>query len=232
MTTAETYSPSLRRANELLRTHAETQLESMIKWIIEHDPDIEILSLGGTGRTGYIPQSIWKLSKLEVLDLGSNFIGGYIPDEIGQLPRLRTLNLCHNELGGGIPSSLGNLSNLEFLYLHNNELSGSIPNRIGDLESLRHFTIHVNPKMGGDVPPALLKKLEIDVTGTGIHEPPSQLLKRAIMISERMAMAGVDSTRIAACLNMIGIPNSNDDIWTSESVEACWSKHTKQRMPK
>ncbi|KAK1931524.1 Leucine-rich repeat receptor-like protein kinase PEPR1 [Phytophthora citrophthora] len=49
-------------------------------------------------------------------DLSSNFLTGYVPDTLSRLSALRTLRLDRNYFVGAIPSSLAQLTKLEFLW--------------------------------------------------------------------------------------------------------------------
>ena len=117
-------------------------------------PDLELLRLCETNRTGSIPAWLGNFSNLESLNLASNTLTGSIPSNLRNLSKLRTLSLYSNSLSGSIPSWLGNLSDLGYLRLHYNSFSGSIPSELGNLTGLHDLSLS-NNVLTGTIPASL-----------------------------------------------------------------------------
>ncbi|KAL5554581.1 hypothetical protein UlMin_041982 [Ulmus minor] len=91
-------------------------------------PTLDNLLLSGNQISGYIPESLCKISTLRVLDLSKNRLSGEIPDCWSKFKILVVVDLSDNKnLSGVIPSSFGNASELKSLHLSNNSLRGEIP---------------------------------------------------------------------------------------------------------
>ncbi|MBS1681925.1 MAG: hypothetical protein JST48_09450 [Bacteroidetes bacterium] len=167
-------------------------------WITTSLPNLAILDLNNTHRTGTlpgdfsnlvnltymdlssnnltntIPSNIGYLNKLQTLRLNNNQLTGNIPPELGDLMSLVTLNLGNNKLSGDIPSSICNLTNLTDLELCTNQLFGSIPASIGNLSKLRYLYLY-NNKLSGELPASMSELTSIYSLRVGHNELTGEL---------------------------------------------------------
>lgn len=89
----------------------------------------------------FIPDNVFKLTKLQELDLSRNKIQ-YIPAEIGLLKNLQILKLSDNKLKT-LPQETGNLADLKYLYLKRNKIE-LLPAEMGKLISLVYLDLWGN----------------------------------------------------------------------------------------
>ncbi|WMV12259.1 hypothetical protein MTR67_005644 [Solanum verrucosum] len=110
--------------------------------------------------TGYLPQSIGKLTKLSILILVGCGFSGPIPDSIGSLTRLVFLSLNSNQFTGRIPATIGYLTELNWLDLSDNQIEGNIPVSsesnpgLDMLVNTKHFHLGKN-QLSGEIPARL-----------------------------------------------------------------------------
>lgn len=214
---------------KLLQSHATQPLPEIVEWLALNIPDIKTLDLRSSARVGHIPAAIGQLTELEKIDLANNYITGPIPDDIGLLKKLQVLNLQSNRLTGSIPARLGECVSLRKIYLNENRLSGEIPEKLCEIPHIDVFNLWLNPWLEGQIP-AGLDAARIDVGGTLMTPSPQHQLRIALLISERLGLAGVHPVDIAITLNNAGHVTATGGQWTADDVSKNWSAHTKQRI--
>ncbi|KAK8629770.1 hypothetical protein V6N13_078598 [Hibiscus sabdariffa] len=98
----------------------------------KHRMKLEVLSLGGNGLSGEIPDCWQKWGNLVALELCDNNFSGTIPGSMGALTSLQSLHLRNNNLVGEMPGSLSNCTELLTLDLSANRFFGAIPPWMGE----------------------------------------------------------------------------------------------------
>ncbi|KAL8459506.1 hypothetical protein ACS0TY_036844 [Phlomoides rotata] len=89
---------------------------------LEKQKHIETLDLHGTGITGRVPDSFWKIQEL---DLSDNHLTGKIPEQV----HCKFLYLSSNKFSGSVPRITGGMIDLD---LSNNSFSGGISHLLCD----------------------------------------------------------------------------------------------------
>lgn len=84
------------------------------------------LDLSNNGLSGFLNESVGRITSLRVLDLNDNNLKGLIPSELFLLSSLTSLRLSYNQFSGTVPIQLAHLSNLELVQFHSNWLTGEI----------------------------------------------------------------------------------------------------------
>ena len=118
------------------------------------DGVVRSFSLGTSGITGSIPNSIGLLSELTHLVFSTNNFFGTIPTTVGYLTNVVTFDLGNNRLSGSIPTQLVNLVYVTYLYLGQNKLTGTIPTGLGFMTGLAVFSFDTS-SIYGSVPASL-----------------------------------------------------------------------------
>ncbi|KAH7865607.1 hypothetical protein Vadar_008853 [Vaccinium darrowii] len=91
---------------------------------------------------GHLPDFPQNLSLRNLVLSYTNF-SGFLPESIGKLTELRRIEICWCNFNGRIPNSLANLSQLVYLDLSYNNFSGPIPSFQG-LKKLTHIDLSRN----------------------------------------------------------------------------------------
>ncbi|XP_065052594.1 putative leucine-rich repeat-containing protein DDB_G0281931 [Rhopilema esculentum] len=134
--------------------------------------DLQVLSLGETGISGWVPKRIANLSNLYFLDLEALSLKGDLGCLKG-LSKLRFIHLMSNQLEGEFPKDFGNwFSDLFELLLQGNDLSGDLPSSLGNFSGLSLLQLSENKRLTGRIPLSFsnLKSLEIfDISNTQIE---------------------------------------------------------------
>ena len=165
-----------------------------IKGILTDDicllQDLQVLSLGETGITGFIPSCISKLSKIYFLDFETLSLFGKLSYLRG-LSKLKWIHLMSNRIDGEIPQEFGSwFPDLQELLLQGNNLRGPVPASIGNLTSLSLLQLSKNKGITGLLPVTLsnLTRLEIlDISYTSINGFEAGLMLQTTYLSSFVA---------------------------------------------
>ncbi|KAL8467135.1 hypothetical protein ACS0TY_036013 [Phlomoides rotata] len=135
---------------------------------LEKQKHIETLDLHGTGITGSVPHSLWKIA---YLDLSDNHLTGKIPEQVHCI----YLYLSSNKFSGSVPRITGGMQDLDLSNNSfsggNNNISGSIPNSIQFLTDLWSLNLGGN-KISGQVPLSMrncTKLVKIDLADNDLY---------------------------------------------------------------
>ncbi|XP_071734182.1 uncharacterized protein [Rutidosis leptorrhynchoides] len=97
-------------------------------WLINSNPDLEVVSLRNNSVAGTIRMPLYRNDNIKWLDMSDNQITGTLPLDLENIfPYIDYLNLARNSLNGPLPWSMANLSGLQTLDLSNNNFSGEVP---------------------------------------------------------------------------------------------------------
>ena len=111
--------------------------------------DLQVLSLGETGISGWIPKRIANLSNLYFLDLEALSLKGDLGCLKG-LSKLRIIHLMSNQLKGEFPKDFGYwFPDLLELILQGNDLSGDLPSSLGNFSGLSLLQLSENKRLTG-----------------------------------------------------------------------------------
>ncbi|KAG5629375.1 hypothetical protein H5410_001092 [Solanum commersonii] len=142
-------------------TLSSIRLKGQLSGDVQGLSELETLDLSyNKDLTGFLPQSIGKLTKLSNLILVGCGFSGSIPDSIGYLTRLAFLFLNSNQFTGRIPATIGYLTELHWLDLSDNQIEGNIPVSNGSnpgldkLVNTKHFHFGKN-QLSGEIPARL-----------------------------------------------------------------------------
>ncbi|KAL8494068.1 hypothetical protein ACS0TY_025024 [Phlomoides rotata] len=162
------WSPPFQLINLEIRSW-DLGVGSKIPSWLEKQKYIENLDLYGTGITGTVPDSFWKIQNL---DLSDNHLTGKIPEQVhceylylssnkfsGSVPRItggmKELDLFNNSFSGGISHFLCDTTyetfGLLFLNLGENQLSGELPDCWQKIPNLGYLNIG-NNNISGSIP--------------------------------------------------------------------------------
>lgn len=120
--------------------------------ILEKNPNIGFIDLGGNQFSGPLPSAIAGATKLSDLQLSSNLLTGTIPSEIGNLSLLANFEVQTNELVGTIPDELFSLDKLSTISIRENEgINGTINPLIAQLPGLNVLQLGFTG-LGGPIP--------------------------------------------------------------------------------
>ena len=110
--------------------------------------DLQCYSLKGT-----IPSSLFNLKKLEKLRIchAEDMTPMPIPKEVGQLSELEELDLSEINLTGNLIPEIGRLSKLQKLAMYSNDLTGGVPETFGNLINLETLDLSAN-HLSGEIP--------------------------------------------------------------------------------
>ncbi|KAE9027734.1 hypothetical protein PF010_g18532 [Phytophthora fragariae] len=107
---------------DIQNEHSDPCLDSWYGIVCDRNGRIRSIRLANNNLVGVLPPEFPRkdLSGLQELDLSSNLLTGYVPDTLSRLTALRTLRLDRNHFVGPVPASLAKLTKLEFLELQEN----------------------------------------------------------------------------------------------------------------
>ncbi|KAH0728471.1 hypothetical protein KY284_004336 [Solanum tuberosum] len=150
-----------RNSRVISITLSSMDLNGQLSGDVQGLSELETLDLSyNKDLTGYLPQSIGKLTKLSYLILVGCGFSGPIPDSIGSLTRLVFLSLNSNQFTGRIPATIGYLTELHWLDLSDNQIEGNIPVSSGSnpgldmLVNTKRFHFGKN-QLSGEIPARL-----------------------------------------------------------------------------
>uniref|UniRef100_M1BK19 non-specific serine/threonine protein kinase n=1 Tax=Solanum tuberosum TaxID=4113 RepID=M1BK19_SOLTU len=150
-----------RNSRVISITLSSMDLNGQLSGDVQGLSELETLDLSyNKDLTGYLSQSIGKLTKLSNLILVGCGFSGPIPDSIGSLTQLFFLSLNSNKFTGGIPATIGYLTELYWLDLSDNQIEGNIPVSSGSnpgldmLVNTKHFHFGKN-QLSGEIPARL-----------------------------------------------------------------------------
>lgn len=114
------------------------RLEGTIpRGILEKNPNLGFIDLGGNQFHGPIPAAMTAATKLSDLRLHGNLLTGTIPSEISSLTLLANFQVQTNELTGTIPDELFSLDKLSMISIRENHgITGTISPLIAQLTGL------------------------------------------------------------------------------------------------